>query len=45
MKCSTGRVQSLKGHLERGCEDRRAAEARLQIEKRVMSQEKAIPSP
>jgi len=40
-----GAVFKLERTRRRGCEDKRAAEARLQIEKKVLSQEKAIPSP
>ena len=40
-----GSVSKLERTRRSGCEDRRAANARLQIEKKVMSQEKAIPSP
>ena len=40
-----GAVSKLERTRRSGCEDRRAAEARPQIEKRVLSQEKAIPNP
>ena len=40
-----GAVSKLERTRRSGCEDRRAAEARPQIEKKVLSQEKAIPSP